>query len=94
MTERLDDHVAIERLRGAFEPIGLLEDDVGVEPADLPRRGRKLGGSDIEQPLLLPHHPGASELKHILARLELERAVAKGRFDDKDVGPGLSASRP
>jgi len=86
MAERLKHHVPVERLAGTFEPVRLLEDEIRIEPADLAAGVGEACGGDVQEPLLLPHHRIAAEMKDPLAWLQLERRIAERHLDDEDIG--------
>ena len=59
--EQLDERLVFQSATGALTPIFRSEDDIAVEPGDVPTGFGKCSKCDIEEPFLLPHHIGAAE---------------------------------
>ena len=74
----------LERLGRAFEPIGLLENQVCVEPPDFRAGLGQLRDRNVQQPLLLPHDIRAPELEDIRAFIQFELIVPKGELNHAD----------
>ena len=90
--KELDEIDLIQKTLGVHRPVGLLEDDVAVEPGHPRRVWRQVLDRQIQEPFLLPQERSAADLdQHLrIARHEVE-VVVEGEFhgDQRDVQAGV-----